>query len=47
MYRKPLNQVDFKLLERSHDNLYPQIGSKPISNLLSSIGLDQIGLESI
>ena len=35
MNKKTFNQIDFKSLEHSHDDVYPQIGSKSISNLLS------------
>ena len=35
MIKKQLN-TNFESLERSHDNLYPQIGSKSISKLLAS-----------
>ena len=36
MNKNNLTQINFKSLERSHDDLHPQISSKPISNLLAS-----------
>ena len=39
-------QIDFNSLERTHDDLYPQIASKPIPYLLRSrFGPNRFGID--
>ena len=46
MNQKQLNPNWFKLLEDSHDVLYPQIGSKSIFKVLAR-SMGKIGMKSI